>query len=225
MPMLPPRRAVKYTASTHIVWDGNSLFQTGIPLTPNRVMALAPLAGSGVTWANVAIAGQTWQNMTATATDVDGAFSSTRQNVLVLWEHTNAICNAGRTVEQCYTDMVAYITARRLVVPDLRILVLQTLPRQEFTPSIAYSTVMQINVALQQIDKLVQDNRHALDIAVCPMRGPGSPFALTGYAEEDFAAIGSLYSETTPGMRVHLGPAGQDVAQKYILAALQRLTY
>lgn len=222
------RKAVKYTAATNVIFDGNSLFQTGAPFTPELVMALPPFAGSGVTYANVAVASQTWRVMNGldggSTTDVDGAFDASKQNVLVLWEHTNAICNAGRSVAQTFSDMVAYIAARRVVNPAVRILVIGAIPRQGFSGSANYSTVMQVNVALQQIDEMVRDARRTLDIGFVSLRQPGSPFALTGFAESDFSGSGALWSEGT-GARVHLSASGQAIVAPLIATAMQRLTY
>lgn len=219
------RKAMKYNGNAHIVFDGNSLF-TGSPSVPDLAVASAPVSGSGTTSANVAIAGQTWRMMNGqdggSTTDVNGAFSASRQNVLVLWEHTNAICNVGSTANQCYQDMLDYIAARRAVSPGCPILVLGTIPRQGFTLTAAYSNVKQINAALQQVDLLVQQNAAAIGVEFMSLRQPGSVFNFSGFDEADFAASGDIWVEGV-GARVHLNNSGKALVAERVVLGLQRL--
>lgn len=224
------RKAIRYNAQTNVVWDGNSLF-TYTPSVPTLTMASSPISGAGA-WSSVAIAGQTWRQMagqdSGSSADVDAALqagqASGRQNVLVLWEHTNAICNAGRTVQQTYADMLAYIDGRRAVDPGVRILVLGTIPRQGFTVTSAYSTVQDVNVALQQVDLLVQTNAAALDIGFLSLRQPGSPLSLSAFDEVDFVASGDIWIEGA-GARIHLNTAGRSLIAPRVVTGLQRLVY
>lgn len=216
---------LQWSSAVNLVWDGNSLVagvgNPGQPL-PAMVAAAAPVTGSGAATTNVGIAGQAWSDMTATATDVDGAWVSGKTNVLVLWETTNSIINNAETGAQAMTDATAYITARRAVHPWV-VVVLTTIPRESGTTITDQTTRTAQNLQLVAADTLLKANFATIGAdVVCDVRQAGSPFAFAAYTPADFDASGAIWYESTPS-RVHLNAAGYGVVANYVAASLRKL--
>ena len=122
------------TASTQVVYDGNSLVfgigSTGGQQLPVQQAAASPING-GLTITNTAVSGQTINDMrTRGPTYVDPLYNPSKNNVLIVWEGTNSICNTPvRTGMEAIGDLIAYIAERRAANPNWKIVVLTTIPR------------------------------------------------------------------------------------------------
>lgn len=123
---MPPK--LQYDPSNvAITFDGNSLVDPATSTLVSQLQALAPLNGN-FTITNRGVAGQTILQMTSSASDVDNAWQAGKTNILLLWEFTNNVHNAGRTGLQSISDMTTYIAARQAVHPWIVVL-MTAIPR------------------------------------------------------------------------------------------------
>lgn len=201
-----------------VVYDGNSLMHAIHPY----ITSTAPVSGSGCTTATVPIAGQTWTAMRTASTDVTSALAAAGDfAVLLLWEHTNQL-NSGTDVVGCQQEMLSYVATVRAARPDVRIVVVESLPREGVNAT--YNTVASFNSKLQQLDQWCFDNRKKYDWEFVSVRVPGSPFRLSGFTTADFDGAAAYWaSGEAAGVRTHLNDAGYQIVAKEIRRALYRV--
>lgn len=213
LPSKPLRRSSTFT-NANVVLDGNSLF-AGSHMA-SGIGGVAPLAGSGVNPVSVAVSGQTWRHMngldagvggitTPVTTDVSGAFVAGKENILILWEDTNAIFNTGnpRTAEQTIQDQIAYIAARKAEQPTWKIILLTAIPRQDANKTLQASG----NAALDTIRAWQKDNFRRIGVdQLVDTRYPGSPFDFANYNDATFTQADALYNatEVASNNRIHI---------------------
>lgn len=214
---------LRMSAAVKVTYDGNSLVAgagASVPM-PSQVAALAPLAGSGATMANIGVSGQTLRKMNGldggSAADVDGEWSSGRRNVLVIWEATNSIHYFGRTVAQGVQDLVDYIAARKAAHP-WQVVLLTCLPRFQADQGGVYGKDTQL-VAFNARAR-AEYRSWGADVLV-DVRAPGSVFDFDGTVSGNFDSTQSLWAETSEW--VHLNDAGYAVVAKWVAAGLRRL--
>jgi hypothetical protein len=227
---LSPRQAFRPSGAHALVFDGNSLVQgvgAATPL-PAALMGRPFFAGSGAAMVNLGVGGQTWRQMDGldggSAADVDGACAAGRTDILLAWETTNSVFNAGRTVQQTIGDARAYVANRLAAHPDRVVVLLTSLPR-EAGPAVApdRASVEAANAVLSAVDDHFRAAYRAMGArALVDLRGPSSPFAFTGYAPADFDAAGPYWAEG-PGGRIHLNDAGYGLVADMIVAACRRM--
>lgn len=216
---------LRWDSSVRVVWDGNSLVY-GVGATsgqtlPVQVSALAPMSGSGATYSNHGISGQTWSAMLSAA-DIDGAWQAGKINVLVCWETTNTVCNTpGLSSAQTIDGIAAYIAARRAAHPWI-IVGITTIPRETSGLMTSQSERERLNGIMVEVDSAMKSGQLDFD-AVVDVRQPGSPFALAGYSTADFDGSGWIWAELSPN-RVHLLNAGYAIVAGYVADALKRIT-
>lgn len=199
-----------------LVCDGNSLM---VALHP-YISGAPPVAGSGCSFAAVPIAGQRWTDMRNSAADVDAALLAAGDfAALLLWEHTNQL-NGGASIRECKDEMLYYVEARRKARPDVRVLVMETLPREGLNS--AYHTLEQYNVKLQAMDEWCWENSGRYDWEFVSIRVPGSPFRFTEFTTATFDSTQAFWNETA-GTRVHCTPAGYQQILPEVRKALHRV--
>ena len=200
------------------MYDGNSLMHAINPYITNTT----PVYGSGCTTAAVPIAGQTWTAMRTAATDVTSALAAAGDfAILLLWEHTNQL-NSGTDVVGCQQEMLSYVATVRAARPDVRIVVVESLPREGVNAT--YNTVASFNSKLQQLDQWCFDNRKKYDWEFVSVRVQGSPFRLGGFTTADFDGAAAYWaSGEAVGTRTHLNAAGYQIVAKEIRSALDRV--
>lgn len=180
------------------------------------------LTDKGVTFRNLGISGQTTQSMINNATDVENAYVDGEKNILVLWEGTNSICNAGDTAAQAIQAMTTYIAARRASKQWAFILLLTCLPRQRSTQA----DTLAKNAALDSYNATVLSSYKDMGAThVVDVRQVGSPFNMPDYnlqTFEDMAASTGLWAANEVGAHVHLD-AGYGVIAQMVAAELRRL--
>lgn len=227
LPSRPLRRASSFT-NANVVLDGNSLF------AGNHVAAAIgeafPLSGSGVNPISVAVSGQTWRQMSGldaglngvtspTVTDVQNAFVVGKENILVLWEDTNAIFGASpRTASQVIQDQIDYIAARKAERPTWKIILLTALPRQDSNKVLQASG----NAALDAVRAWQKDNFRAIGVEqLVDTRYPGSPFDLPNYSDAAFTQADAYYNatEVANNTRIHIS---FEVGRPFIAALVGR---
>lgn len=219
-------------SNANIVIDGNSLFAAfygsmGVGTRPT-------LNGQAATQTNVAISSQTWRNMNGltesvggiaspSATDVDGAYSAGKTNILILWEDTNAVFGAGRTAAQVIQDQQDYIAERKAAHPDWKIILLGSIPRQSTNKTLQANG----NATLDTIREWQRGNYRKMGVAhyVDPRFG-NSPYNLPDYTDASFASIDPYWypNDVAAGERVHISAdKGAAVIGGLIDRALRRL--
>lgn len=128
-------------AAVNIMFEGNSLVagagaSAGKKL-PEQLSLLAPL--SGIPVKNFGIGGSTWEDnisMTARSKAVDDWYVSGKTNVLLLWEGTNTAANTSAyTGNDIGEKARRYVAARKAAHPDLKIIMLNTIPRHGLSVS------------------------------------------------------------------------------------------
>jgi hypothetical protein len=113
------------------------------------MLAFAPVNGAASS-AMLAIGGQTLQDMIDNASDVDGAFDSSRTNILCTFAGTNGMMPTGGAVQA--ERMRTYIAARKAANPGLIVVVGNVLPRYEgtgiperFAETLVYNQILEAN--------------------------------------------------------------------------------
>lgn len=211
---------LRLSSAVKIIVDGNSIYY-GTGSNPfDQVLALDPyLSGSGVTYANVAASGQTWAQMTSSATDVNAAFDASKTNVLICAETTNA-ARGGKIGSSIYDDAAAYIAARRAhyatISPTkpLRIIVCSSLPMD--------GSASNANAYASAADALMRANFRAMGAdAFCDYRTGSSPFNHDGTSAAVFQAQQSLWLETSSWL--HPLTAGVTIMCQMVANTLRRL--
>lgn len=224
-PWLTGVATLRYSSAVNIVWDGNSI-QAGTGLgvgevTASRVMALAPIAGSGATSSNVAVAGQTIRQMNGldlgSAADVTSAFASGKKNILVIWEWRNSTWgnanSAARTAAQSLQDMRDYIAARRSAQAWHAVVMLTSLPSSGTTAQA--DTIDEINSYIRQYYRDM-----GADLLV-DVQQSGSPFSFRGDVPLNFQLTQQYWQETSTW--THLSAAGHAVIAPMVSAAMRRI--
>lgn len=119
---------------TRVIVDGNSIYTSyGGTAVDTLLSENILFAGKGASFVNLARSGASWVDMIADGSRVDGAFDSSKVNILVCAETANA-CNTGgftgnvRTGEQAWVDCTNYIKARKAANPKLKIVLCGTTP-------------------------------------------------------------------------------------------------
>jgi hypothetical protein len=219
---------VRHAGGSNTVWDGNSLFagvgaSSGANRVPEKTGSLAPLAGTGSTVVNLGVSGQTWRQMdgldSGNAADVDAAWVAGKTNILIVWETTNAVFNAGRTGIQAAQDEAQYIADRKAVHP-WKVVALTTIPRQNAD---AQATLDAKNAELVAADNYMRRNYRSMGIDVLvDLRAPGSPFAFANYLPTTWDAQAGLWNEASGG-RVHLSDAGYLIVAQMVASGLRRI--
>jgi lysophospholipase L1-like esterase len=215
----------------NIVFDGNSLF-SGVGASgsgtylPTQVAGIAPMSGSGASYSNKGVSGQTWRQMDGfdggSSSDVDAAWVNGKTNILVTWETSNSVFNTGRTAAQTIVDAQSYINNRLTAHSGWKIVLMTTLPRQISGNQTLTNTNNAIN---ETVDAYFRQNYRAMGAkALVDIRAGNSPFNFTGYTNTDFSASNtdSLWYEALGG-RVHPNDAGYAVIAKMIANTLRRL--
>lgn len=118
----------RITNGTKIVVDGNSIWSNA--MGPPGIEALPPLvnlaAESGCTIVNTSIAGQQWSDMATGQTDINAAWDSTKDMILMPVEWRNTAFS-GKSVAQIIADFAAYC-ANALAVHPWTIVPMSGLP-------------------------------------------------------------------------------------------------
>lgn len=211
-------RVLPRSRLTNIVFDGNSLV-SGIGATalygvtqtmPEQCRALLAGAFPNLIVRNLGIASQTVRMMKGldggSSTDVDAAWMPTCQNILVAWEVTNSITTGGRKPAQACADLQDYISARRALHQDWKVVVVTTVPRQQ--PSLTQPQLDTLNADLAVANNLLLGNFRSYGADACvDLRCLGSPFRLPNYSTTSFNHDPSIWYEAS-GSRVHLANPG-----------------
>lgn len=212
------RGFLRINSTVKVTFDGNSLVHglfDGTPTFPDQTMLLPPLKGSGASYVNLGIGGQSTRQMNGldggSSADVDASWDATKTNILVIWEATNSIAFYGRTVAQGVGDMIAYITARKSLHP-WRVVMLTTIPRYQ----------MGNDAQLVQWNQIARNNYRAWGVDVLvDVRAPGSVFNFDGTVAANFQATQLLWN--TPDTWVHLSDQGTAVIAGMTAAGLRRI--
>ena len=214
---VPP---LKPSPSVKVVFDGNSLVQgIGATNTPLPTAFGNLVSGTIASVSNLGGSGRTWRNMNGldggSSTSVDGAFDTSKTNILFAWETTNSVFNAGRTAAQTIQDATDYIAARRAAHPAWRIILLTSIPRQ---PGITGNQIM------ASVDAAFLANYRAMGAdAVVNVRRLGSYFNFADYTDPTFAYDPFGYWFEAAGGRVHLRDPAYQLIAGWCLEAFKRL--
>lgn len=135
-----PAKPFRIGADTNIVVDANSYYAKWSYDPIDKVGALGQLVRErGATSRNVAIPGQTWDNMRLNLADVVAAFDPAKANVLVCGETRNWVAStAGATAEQAADQAKRYISAAQAAVGERygkgfdRVVLCGTIPNSTF---------------------------------------------------------------------------------------------
>ena len=197
--------------------DGNSLLAVSVsPEVLPDLAAMAPI-NDRLVITNVARAGQTFRQMIATATDIDGAWEEGKTNILIVGEATNSIFNPpGRTGAQTIADCIEYINAR-LALHPWEIIILGTIPRNSYLDPV--KTAAQGELDMLEFNAYMKANWAALGVAgYVDMRQAGGPFTFTD--TENNNRYATYYTD-----RTHLNPAGQLIYARFIAEILAPLRF
>jgi lysophospholipase L1-like esterase len=225
-PILGGISRIKIGANLNLVCDGNSLTagagdSTAYPWPSGLQEQYPEFATSTIR--NVAVSGHTTQQMMSHGADaywVDG-----KVNVLVAWEGTNSICNAGRAAAQAIQDMSDYVAARRAAHPGWIILGGTVLPRQT---DLGQAQTTSQNAVIDAYNDLLRAQCRSMGMkALFDVRRSGSNFNLPDYNNATFEAALSAYgllASNEVGNHIHLSGAGYAyLMSNFIVPALKRL--
>lgn len=264
--MVGSKPRLKFDSNLNLVFDGNSLIAgVGGQDIPRITAKTAPLSvashpvsqsydatllvnnaayikrqtDKGIIVLNLAVSGQTWQNMDGlggsgqTSADVDGAWVSGKTNVLVLWEGTNSIYPSlgNRTPAQAIQDATTYINNRQAAAlakgGKWIILIGTCIPREN--PASESATIT-LNGNLDTYNNLIRSTYKAMGAhGVFDVRQAGSVFNLPDYTYSSFEAFNTNVGYWSTGFdsangHTHLNTNGYYyVVTNFIVPALKRL--
>lgn len=196
----------------HVTFDGNSLVDPNYSTLCTSLQGLQPINGR-ITISNYGLSGQTTQNMSNSAADVDNSFVVGKTNYLLIWEITNSIFNSGKTGLAACADMVTYISGRLALHPWLPVL-LTCIPRGSNLGSTW--TAVTGETELEAANTYIRANYLAMGcVAYVEARRTGGPFDFTDSTNAaNFPA--SLWSDMT-----HPNSAGKAIIAQYISDVLR----
>lgn len=215
-------QTIKPGSGVKVTFDGNSLVSgvgaSSFPLPT----AFSALAGATAI-SNLGISGQAWNDLVNNATDVDAAWDASKTNVLFAWETTNSVFNNGSTVQQVITLATNYAAARRAAHPDIRIVMITSLPRETGVTVTDQANRTERNQANDAVDAYFRQNFRAAGYdAIVDIRRPGSPFILPDYTSASFAVENGMWAEGA-GTRVHLNDTGYQWVARQCWETFKRL--
>jgi len=129
LPFLFNAPRIKIDSNTHVIIDGNSIYATvaGSNLE-TQLKLIPPFLDSGCTYQTVAIGGQKWMDLVMSDADVNGAYVTGKQNILIVGECTNTAYFTSGTGAQMWNSAVEYMQDRKTVHPDLKIVLCGSIP-------------------------------------------------------------------------------------------------
>lgn len=224
LPHLRGRARFKPSATNvNIVFDGNSIVY-GYYQTTNieqRMAASWPLAGLGLTVANLGKNGYTWRmlmGLDGGSNNVDSQYVAGRKNILVVMETTNSIYVGGRSGSQAAADAQAYVAAR-LAAHAWTVLLVTAPPHWVANQTTADAN----NAAIDSANAAMRANYRAWGAAACAdIRAPNAPYAFPDYAQSRFSAAQSL-GYFHPGDLLHPADAGAAAIAATINGEIARL--
>lgn len=203
-----------FSSDVNVVWFGNSLFYgfgSSISTLPQKVAALAPIAGSGATaTANPSVPGRSWAAMLPDVGTASAAWVAGKTNVLMTWEGTNSIYNDVVSAAQACTDAQTVISACRAAHPWVTA-TLTTIPRSGSRDSVrvAYDDLLRNNYRAYGFDML-------FDVAAKVPQ-----LAFNGDVSANFVATQAYWSETADW--THLNDAGYQLIADQLAPELRKL--
>lgn len=216
------RPKFKYaSANSFVYFHGNSLVEQ-MPMA--TLSAMAPISGTSTVF-NWGQSGRTLNDMvgsTSVSSNEDTIYASYpgRKRILIAWEGTNSIAN-GKTGAEAAALWQQYCY-NRLFHNPWHIILMTTLPMR-----FGSKTDAEVLANNQQVDicnQLMRDNYRSWGAKqLIDVRPEGGPFDLSGYAQADFEAISSYFSDAYP-QRVHLTTTGYNYVLAQIAAELNRVT-
>lgn len=194
-------------SSVNVVVDGNSIY-AGFSTVSMATLLSQRFSGSGATFSSTAISGQTWDDMTTVAADVDAlTITPGKYNILVCAEGTNSVdpLKTNLTGAQVVSKATAYISARKVVNPKLHVVLCSALPRG---PLDASQTAR--NVALNTSDAAFLSDPAAVGANSYVNHRSAAGFAHDGLASAGFTANESWWQDgaSNGAMYVHPSPSG-----------------
>ena len=116
-------------SNTHVIIDGNSIYSNigGEPMDI-ALSRTPPFLDSGCSYSNLAVSGQTWTQMRASGSDVDGAYVDGKLNILIAGETTNEAWLTNKTEQEIWDVASGYFDDRRTAHPDLKTVICGSLP-------------------------------------------------------------------------------------------------
>lgn len=172
------------TGAVRWVADGNSITagtqdgpESNGGVTGYLSRHLAPFVGHS--YRNVAIGGQTIDNMIAAASDVDGAFDPTKINVLFVQEGTNQANTSTTPAANCQ-KVLDYCAARRAARP-WGCIVVATAPPVYLGDNKTQAENDDYNARLDEFNRLLRKRWHEAAGAFVETRCAGGPFDQARY--------------------------------------------
>lgn len=242
--MLPsyPRLQWAQAGTIKIVGDGNSLLSAGqdgaesVGGLPGYVQRnVSPFTSQYYT--DVAIGGQNTDAMTASPSDVDGAFDGSKKCILWVQELTNQVSTADSAATVCQ-KILDYIAARRAVHPWHGVVVTTAPPvylgdQQTQAETNDWNAKLDASIVL-----LRQRYREEADV-LFDIRQPGTPFTAARYPDylksrfyettviDGISNTASLITEPSggavPNGKIHMTAACFAVLAPYAVVALRQL--
>lgn len=218
--MLSPAR-LSFASGVRVTVDGNSIYAGYATAAISTLLAARPLL-AGATFVSTAISGQSWLDMTATATDVDASIATAGvRNILICGEGTNAVSPAkqGRDGSGVIADAVAYISARKVANPKVYVVLCSALPR---SPSDVANVAM--NTALNYSDASYASNLATTGADALANMREIPAFAHDGFTLANFQSYESFWAAADgaggSGIYVHPSATGVSAMVDKIEAAL-----
>lgn len=208
-------RRLALDSTLNVVCDGNSIttnWPGSADAPPTIASLLLPKLPAGAVTKDLGIAGQTWDNMATTATDVDAAWIPGRTNILIAMETTNSVAIGNQTGAQAWASCKAYLN-RVLSVHPWKIVLCGSLPRKIYVGG-----PVQWETYMREFDALARAGFRAAGAHVfCDFRTGDSPF------NHDQDPYRFIEQPTIWWDDVHVSAVGKGYMVGMMLNALKRL--
>lgn len=209
------KKCLKMSSNVKITIDGNSIYADYLSTqTMGQVInTILPVKDSGATYNNIAISGQTWEDMNTNVSDVDSSFDALKTNILICSETTNSSNLGGLTSQQIYDAATLYIQNRLTAHSEWIVVLCGSLPR--------YKT-NEINQTMIDADNLMAENYRKMGANAFVNYRNSIPFNHDGSQTSYFSTQQQYWADTSNW--THPNNAGKLIMAQMISLALRRIS-